>query len=698
MLHQISYSANYMDNVTQKFITAATAEPSVANLFFNPEDDMVLLGGAFRFLNLLVTTNDYVYSAYTVSLPLDRIVSTENGAFYSVHDFYDPEAVRLVREWKDSMSSNPIARTIPSVSLGGVNVYTYVMPYQARLGEHLQTALVVNIKASVLRALITSLNTKEADYTSDIFVIDANGVVVNHTSAEMFKHNMKETSYARTVLESNQSSGSFKTNIEGKPFNVTFVSSDKLKWKFISLTAYDTFMSPVKAIKSSTLLISVIVLLLGLLFSLFMSRSLYSPVRTFIDSVRNKNDELVRKQRDQRHTLKGDWLKQVVLGNKSFDEQELEAQKSELGIHASLAGTVRMVLFRMDGYKSFVENYSKRDRRLLKFAIANIIEDLSLAHHRGDAIDMDSDKIVLLLDSGGSEEEEPILVELVRNVQRSVSDYLRLSVSAAIGKPAVSAHFLGDAYSETLALSMYRLVTGKGSVLTPVFLSSIEPNQPAFPESKAKLLLDSLKLGHLDKAIGYYDEIMEGLIRSKYETVLSSVMRMMFMIRSAFPSVADSDQSRVPDLLQGFFINIESIESLEEIQRNFEEIFKGIVASLDTNKQNKRHMIVTRIKKMIAEQYRDPNLNLSVLAEEFQMSHVYLGRIFKESTGQSVVEHITAVRMEHVKHLLDESNLTTKEIVEQCGWEDSNYFYILFKKHFGMPLSQYRLKPKNTDK
>ncbi|RAP77003.1 helix-turn-helix domain-containing protein [Paenibacillus montanisoli] len=697
LLHQISYSANYMDNVAQKFITAAMAEPSVANLFFNPEDDMAPLGNAFRFLNLLVTTNDYVYSAYTVSLPLDRIVSTENGAFYSAHDFYDPEAVNLVKQWTDSTASVPITRTIPNASSGGVNVYTYIMPYQTRLGEHLQTALVVNIKASVLRALITSLNTKEANYYSDIFVIDDNGVVVNHASEGMFKHSIKQESYARTALESKQTSGSFKTSIEGKPFNVTFVSSDELKWKFISLTAYDTFMSPVEAIKSSTLLISAIVLLLGLLFSLLMSKSLYSPVRTLIDSVRMKNDELVRKQRDQRDTLKGDWLKQVILGNKAFGEQELETQKSELGVRASLAGTVRMVLFRIDGYRSFVENYSKRDRRLLKFAIANIIEDLASARH-GDVIDMDHDKLVLLLDSDGSDEEEAMLKELSRHVQSSIKEYLRLSVSAAIGDPVVSAHFLGEAYSDMLALSLYRLLAGKGSVLTSEYLSTIEPNQPTFPENKAKLLLDSLKLGHLEKANGYYAEIMEGLARARYETVLSSVMHLMFMIRSAFPSVADSEQSRVPDLLQTFFVNIESIESLEEIHRNFEEIFQGIVASLDTNKQNKRHMIVTRVKHIIAEQYRDPNLNLSVLAEDFQMSHVYLGRIFKESTGQSVVEHITAVRMEHVKRLLDETSMTTKEIVEQCGWEDSNYFYILFKKHFGMPLSQYRLTRKSTDK
>ncbi|KRF42987.1 AraC family transcriptional regulator [Paenibacillus sp. Soil787] len=689
VLNQIGYSVDYMDNVTQKFIITATAQPNIANLFFNPDESMVFLSSAFRSLNLLVTTNDYVYSAYTISLPLDRIVSTENGAYYYINNFYDHEAVDLVRKWDISaVPSMPIARRIPSpTSISGLaNVYTYIIPYQTGIGEKPKTALVVNIKASVLRDIIASLNTKASKYGSDIFVIDSDGNLINHVMEDMFLRNVREEDYIRTVLASDHLSGSFQTRIGGQPFNVTYVSSNKLKWKFISLTSYKTFMSPVNAVKSSTMLISSVVLLLGLLFSVIMSKSLYSPIVKLTDTFRQRSDEFARKQRDQRQILKDNWLKEIILSNKNVGVSELHSKKEELGIRMDLERPMRIVLFRLDGYQEFLDRYNERDRRLLKFAVSNIIDDISSALYIGDVIDMDADRLLLLMESAESEEVETDLTSLVRSIQHATSDYLHLSLSATIGKPAQSLNILHEVYADTLALSLYRLIAGKGSILTTSFRSSITLNPHHFPEGKEKLLLDSLRLGHLDKAKKYYEEIMESVLSYTYENILSSVMHLIFRIKVTFPGFAENDR-----MFHDFFSNIERVETMEEINKTFDAIFSEIVAALDTTKPNRRQMIVNRIKKMVEEQYHDPNLNLSLLADEFQLSHVYLGRVFKESTGKSVIDYITEVRMARVKQLLNEASLSTKEILEQCGWEESNYFYILFKKHFGISLSHYKL-------
>ncbi|MCC3375934.1 helix-turn-helix domain-containing protein [Cohnella sp. REN36] len=700
LLHQISFSVNYMDNMARKFMNTANVDPGIANLYLNPDDDNVMLSNGFRFLNLLVYTNDYVYSAYTVNLPKDRIISTEDGAFYSAANFYDPEVVQMIKRWDARHPlSMPVVRRIPKAdsSTEFADVYTYIMPYQTTYGQHPTTALVVNVKASYLRELIASLKNKTGDNVSDVFVIDANGTVVNHALNGEFLKNARNEEYVRTVLASDQTSGSFKTTIADQPFNVTYVSSGSLKWKFISLTSYQSFLSPVDAVKSSTLIISTIVLLLGLLFSLLMSKSLYSPFRRLVDAVRLRSDELDRKQRDHRPKLKENWLKEIILGQKDVELGEFQSKKEELGIRTDLMRPLRIVLFRIDGYRSFLDRYHERDRRLLKFGIANIIDDISSAQYTGDVVDMDKDKLVLILESAGSEEAETDLVKLAQNIQHSVNEYLRFSLSVTIGKPVESRNSLGEVYSDTLALSMYRLITGHGSILTPSFLSSMRLNPPPFPEGKAKLLLDSLKLGRLDKTKKYYDEIVEGLLCTTYETVLSSMLHLMFMIRGSFPDVGDIGQSRLPNMFHSFLVNIYNYETIGEIHQTFEAIFTEIVSTSVTNKQNKRQIIVTRIKKMIEEQYRDSNLNLNLLAEAFQMSPIYLGRLFKESTGKSAVEYITEVRMARVKQLLDESSLSTKEILEQCGWEESNYFYVLFKKHFGIPLSQYRISRKKAD-
>lgn len=700
MLNQISYSMNYMDNLAHKFMSAAIVGPSVYNLLYDHDDDRMVLDNALRNLDKLALTNDYVYSVYTLSLSLDRITSTEDGGFYTARNFYDQDIVSLLQQ-RDSqaLSTTPIARRIPrsNSSAEFINVYSYILPFQKDHDNRPSEAVVVNIKSNALRQLIASLNNKSDAVGNDIIVVDAHGTVVNHASEDMFLRNIKDEDYVRTVLASNQESGSFKTEIDGQSFNITYVSSQELDWKFISRISYKSFMSPVDAVKSSTLFTSIIVLLLGFLFSLFMSKSIYSPFGKLIETVRLKNDEMERKQRNQRQSLRNHWLKDLLLGNRDVGHTDLLSQKAELGIKTDLTGRLRIIVFRLDHYRIFLDKYNERERGLLKYAIANIMETIAIGRYTGDVVDLDSDKLVMLLESNGSEEEGSSIRELVHCIQNSVSEYLNFSLSAAVSDPFESRSLLVEAYSDTLALSLYRMTVGHGSILTPDFRSSIRSEPSPFPEGKAKLLLDSLKLGHLDKVKKYFDEFVHGLDGAPYETMLSSYIHLMFMISSSFHSVADNSNARLSNAFHTFFSKIDYFETIAEIHHTFESLFTEIVLTVETMKQNKRNIVVDRIKKLIEDQYQDKNLNLSILAEEFQMSNVYLGRLFKEATGESVAEYITKVRMARVRQLLNECNLSTKEILEQCGWEDLNYFYTLFKKHFGVSLTQYRLLIKSGD-
>lgn len=699
MLHQISYSMTYMDSLARKFISAAITGPNVPNLLYSPSDDRLALNNALRNLDQLLMTNDYVYSIYTVSLPLDRIASTEDGGFHTTKTFYDKDVVSLIQQQdKQALSGMPIARTIPKANSSSqfANVYTYILPYQTGPENKTDEAVVVNINASALRELIASLNIDTADTGNDIVVIDSNGTVVNHMSEKIFLRNIQNEKYIQTVLASAQTSGNFKANISGQSYNVTFFSSEMPEWKFISLTSYKSFMAPVDAVKSFTLYTSMAVLLVGLLLSFLLSKTFYTLFRRLIETLRLRSDELERKQRDHRPSLKNNYLKDLVLGYKIIEREELQAQKEDLGIKTNLSSSLRIILFRIDYYRDFQEKYNERDQGLLKFGMMNIIENISSAlFTSGDIIEMDADNFVLLLESTGSEEEEMDILTLTQNIQHSVREYLHFSLSATVSETIKSGALLNQVFSDISALSLYRLVAGHGSIITPAFRSTICLNPSPFPEGKAKLIIDSLKLGHLDKAKKYYYEIVLGLTGMTYETTLSSFMHLMFMISSAFHSVADNSNSRISNEVHTFYSKIDRLETIDEINQSFETIFNEIVSTLDTIKHSKHNVMVILIQKMIADRYSDKNLNLSMLAEEVQMSNVYVGRIFKEATGKSVAEHITNVRMDRVKQLLQETSLSTKEILDQCGWEDLNYFYTLFKKHVGVPLSQYRLLMKS---
>ena len=68
----------------------------------------------------------------------------------------------------------------------------------------------------------------------------------------------------------------------------------------------------------------------------------------------------------------------------------------------------------------------------------------------------------------------------------------------------------------------------------------------------------------------------------------------------------------------------------------------------------------------------------------------YCDIIFKRETGQSIIGYLTDQRIIEAKKLLIDSLLSLKEVAENVGFEDYNYFSRIFKKKTGYTPTQFR--------
>lgn len=98
-----------------------------------------------------------------------------------------------------------------------------------------------------------------------------------------------------------------------------------------------------------------------------------------------------------------------------------------------------------------------------------------------------------------------------------------------------------------------------------------------------------------------------------------------------------------------------------------------------------------RISRYISANYRQP-LSLKDLSKEFGISESHLSRRFKEYTGIGLREYITYVRITNGEKLLLETNLPVTQIAELCGYTDSNYFSVVFKRVKGRSPCSYRMR------
>lgn len=95
-----------------------------------------------------------------------------------------------------------------------------------------------------------------------------------------------------------------------------------------------------------------------------------------------------------------------------------------------------------------------------------------------------------------------------------------------------------------------------------------------------------------------------------------------------------------------------------------------------------------QIQAFLTEAYQDSNMNLTSVAQKFGFHPSYLSRKFKEEVGQSLIDYLTAYRMEKACELALQGMLMYRT-AEEVGIKDPNYFGRCFKKYKGISYSDY---------
>lgn len=75
-------------------------------------------------------------------------------------------------------------------------------------------------------------------------------------------------------------------------------------------------------------------------------------------------------------------------------------------------------------------------------------------------------------------------------------------------------------------------------------------------------------------------------------------------------------------------------------------------------------------------------LNADRLAEHFYLSRSQFGRVFKNATGTSPWDYITAKRLIAAKSMI-ENGMSAKRAADECGFGDYSNFYRAYVKRFG---------------
>ena len=80
---------------------------------------------------------------------------------------------------------------------------------------------------------------------------------------------------------------------------------------------------------------------------------------------------------------------------------------------------------------------------------------------------------------------------------------------------------------------------------------------------------------------------------------------------------------------------------------------------------------------------------LSAISGAVNANESYLSHLFRKETGKTFTAYISELKVETAKILLSKG-LLVYEVSDRLGFENSNYFSKVFKKHVGCSPTEYR--------
>ncbi|OAT86739.1 response regulator transcription factor [Desulfotomaculum copahuensis] len=267
----------------------------------------------------------------------------------------------------------------------------------------------------------------------------------------------------------------------------------------------------------------------------------------------------------------------------------------------------------------------------------------------------------------------------------------RFSYSQQAIKNKVSDYLLKPVQPEVLAEALDRVITG------------LEAQPPGVERFLATAPALNAAASDLVKAIRYCDagtarqsvnRLVDGFLSETghpdREQLAAFAFEMLVtagqgLLAAGAGEVAVSSQQN--DLAR----EIKNISSLPGLVAWAEKVYRVHISWVQEHNATGDRAVIRRVQEYMRRHY-SRGVTLEEAAGYVHLSPAYLSRLFKQKTGSSFVEHLTALRLEGAKELLIASDQTIDQIATTVGFKNNSYFTAVFKKREGVTPSEFRAR------
>ncbi|OUS72198.1 hypothetical protein B1748_25430 [Paenibacillus sp. MY03] len=665
------------------------------------DSDYFLKAEAMRRLNDLLITNTTLYSIALYNGQSGIWTGTDRDKMYA-----ETDTIAWLQEENVQSLGQLLPRKLRVNPAEGEADHVYTVFYYDRDANNreISSAIIVNV---TLDGFVPVRDKQTLDM--NLLVLDGQGQAVYSPYESGFLEDMSGRSDVRRIM-SEQTGGNFISMENKQKTLVSSIYSESLGWYLVSMLPYETATAEISDIRRTAITACLLLLLLALGASAVLSGMLSSPLSKlarkaqrfqlpneeamsdeklgemeiltrFYANVTTRFEQLEATNRLSRVTMKAEYLKELLQGNRQPEQSDCDTFQLRLDIMGS--DQLRVVVVRPDSLRELKEHRAEMDFRV-SAVLYSLTEQYMHARIRCEVVRLEQETVLLL---GGEESECPSMLELLKSLQQEIAEAYGISTTVGVGLPVAAGSGIGEAYLTAREAVHYRLTQGTGHILVYEQLLREAETEFEYPQSRQKQLLEVIRSGKEAAVDAAVAEVFDVFREAPYSMIRTSVHFLLFSIVSAN---ANSVVSTASAAFMNMLERLQQMETLSEIEEWFVHFCKDTIHRTKESKQHSRSDLADKIAEFLEEQYGNSNLSIEVVAERFGYNGIYFGRLFKELFNQLFLEYVTQLRVRKANEFLTGSRLTVKEIGEKVGFLNASYFVTWYKKQTGLAPTEYR--------
>ncbi len=459
--------------------------------------------------------------------------------------------------------------------------------------------------------------------------------------------------------------------------------------KVIALSAYDDF----EYVKQSLKLGAADYILKHTLTDEVLLNTLHSLKKTIQDQ--RQEDEAIQSLEEQIQTgkqvLRQNFIRQLIQGAIK-ETADIERKLNELNLDLGLQNLV-VVAGEVDDYAMLKAKFTTGEIDNLMKSLADMSSEILKDSIKSVISTLEGGKFVIVFSFDDLHSNQNIYNQVFATLMRIKATIKRyLNITACFSLDGICNHIcnVGGYYHKAEQLLMRRFYEGKDHIFHDPSVIRAEENLPILGIREEKNILQfikSLKREQLEISINdIFDRIQ------RYQPGLSST-KMIFitLINIANKIIRDSgiDSSAVYGDVKDPYEHIKQFGTISDVKDWIMTLYERTIDALELFCLNPDYDGVT--KKAIEYIYKNyrSDLSLNDIATYIGVNSSYLSRRFKQDCGKGVIEYLNTIRIEQAKLLMENGFQKVKEIADEVGFNNYNYFFKVFKDSQGMTPLEY---------